>query len=226
MKQKFLDIITFYIHNYEAGELFSKIQLALTGLIQIIFLGGFVLAFFERAWVLMFVSSVATITIWLPLFLAHSRRIHIPIEFEFLLAVFIYGTLFLGEVHGFYTKFWWWDLVLHAGAGIAFGFIGFLILYSLYKTDKLSMSPFLLSMFAFAFALMLGSLWEIFEFGMDQIFGLNMQKTGLMDTMWDMVVNTAGALLVSISGYAYMRYHKRGVGIFEHYLTAYLQKNK
>lgn len=223
---QFLEIIRSYKKRYKAEELFTKIQFFLTVLIQLIFIGAFIIAFFEKAWIVMFVSFVATVTVWLPLFFAHHRRIHIPIEFEFLLAAFIYGTLFLGEVHGFYTKFWWWDLVLHAGAGIAFGFIGFLILYSLHKMGKLSMSPFLLALFSFAFALMFGSLWEIFEFGMDQIFGLHMQKSGLLDTMWDMIVNTSGALLVSVSGYAYLQFRTRGVGIFEHYVTAYFQKNK
>jgi len=226
MKEKFFTIVRYYTENYEAEELFSKVQLGVTVLIQFIFLGAFIIAFFERTWIVMFVSFIATITVWFPLFIAHSRRIHIPIEFEFLLAAFLYGTLFLGEVHGFYTKFWWWDLVLHGGAGIAFGFLGFLILYSLYKSDKLAMSPFLLVVFSFAFALMLGSLWEIFEFSMDQLLGLNMQTTGLRDTMWDLIVNTGGALLVSISAYVYLRYRKRGVGVFEHYLTAYFEKNK
>jgi hypothetical protein len=49
--------------------------------------------------------------------------------------------------------------------------------------------------------------WEIFEFSMDQIFGLNMQKpmlgdpSGLTDTMWDMIVNLIGAAIVSLSGW-------------------------
>ena len=50
-----------------------------------------------------------------------------------------------------------------------------------------------LGAFAFTFALALGNVWEIFEFGMDRLFGLTMQKpmagdpSGLTDTMWDLI---------------------------------------
>ena len=37
------------------------------------------------------------------------------------------------------------------------------------------------------FAITIGALWEVFEFGMDQLFGLNMQKSGLLDTMGDLI---------------------------------------
>ena len=87
------------------------------------------------------------------------------------------------------------------------------------------MKPSLLTVFSFCFAIALGALWEIFEFAMDSFFGFNMQKTGLRDTMWDMIVNTVGALIASISGYVYLRYGWRGVGIFEHYLNVFFAKN-
>jgi hypothetical protein len=51
----------------------------------------------------------------------------------------------------------------------------------------------------------LGAVWEIFEYGMDQIFGLNMQKSGLQDTMWDLIVDALGALLTSVIGYIYLK---------------------
>jgi uncharacterized membrane protein YjdF len=64
------------------------------------------------------------------------------------------------------------------------------------------MNPGFVALFAFVFAIALGTLWEIFEFAMDQIFGLEMQKpmfgdpSGLTDTMWDMIVNAIGAGIV------------------------------
>ncbi|MBN1539799.1 MAG: hypothetical protein JW939_06615, partial [Candidatus Thermoplasmatota archaeon] len=55
------------------------------------------------------------------------------------------------------------------------------------------------------FAVTLGVLWEIFEFGVDQLFGWNMQRSGLKDTMTDLIVDVLGALSVSIAGYLYMK---------------------
>jgi hypothetical protein len=40
---------------------------------------------------------------------------------------------------------------------------------------------------------------------MDGLFKLNMQKSGLVDTMWDLIVDAAAALIVSLLGYIWMR---------------------
>src|SRR3546814_16435775 len=62
----------------------------------------------------------------------------------------------------------------------------------------LHMRPSFLAVFAFCFSQAIGALWEIFEFTMDQVFGLTMQKpmlgdpSGLTDTMWDLIVNAIG----------------------------------
>jgi hypothetical protein len=193
---------------------------------QLVFIGAVIWAIFEPLWEVIFVSVLAMICIWIPLFFAKKQRVHLPIEFVFLFTLFIYGALFLGEIRSFYTRFWWWDIILHAGSGLALGFIGFLILYSLYKNKKLTLNPGLLAMFSFCFALTLGTIWEIFEFAMDNIFGLNMQKNGLRDTMWDLIIDATGAFIASVSGYMYVKYPQKKSGIFEYYLKLYLNKNK
>jgi hypothetical protein len=50
-------------------------------------------------------------------------------------------------------------------------------------------------------------LWEIFEFAGDQLFGMNMQKEGLTDTMWDLIVDTLGAFVAAVFGYFYLTPH-------------------
>ena len=61
------------------------------------------------------------------------------------------------------------------------------------------------ALFAFVFAIGLGTIWEIFEFGMDSLFGTNMMKSGLKDTMCDLIVNCIGALTISVLGWGYLR---------------------
>jgi len=126
-------------------------------------------------------------------------------EIELIVLIFIYATLFLGEALAFYHHFWWWDLILHAGSAIIFGFIGFIILYYLYAHHQIESKAYALALFSFSFAIAIGVVWEIFEFGMDSIFGLNMQKSGLIDTMGDLIVDSIGALLASSIGYFYLR---------------------
>ena len=79
-----------------------------------------------------------------------------------------------------------------------------------------------MALFSFCFALAMGSMWEIFEFGVDVIFGANMQKArnleeiygvfdtrlGVIDTMRDLIVDAIGALIVSVTGYIHMTHRK------------------
>lgn len=67
------------------------------------------------------------------------------------------------------------------------------------------MKPGFVALFTFMFAVGLGAIWEIFEFAMDSFFGMNMQKSGLVDTMWDLIVDSVGALVISVLGYGYLR---------------------
>jgi len=162
-------------------------------------------ATFHSRWLVLFICIIAFALTFLPFLFEEKYKIDIPVEFEILLVVFVYATLFLGEIGQFYLKFWWWDILLHTGAAVAFGAIGFIVLFVLYSKGKVNMNPIWLAIFSFSFAMAIGVLWEIFEFGMDQLFGLNMQKSGLTDTMADLVVNSIGALFSSILGFLYLK---------------------
>ena len=59
---------------------------------------------------------------------------------------------------------------------------------------------------------------------MDQFFGTNMQKSGLTDTMWDLIVNSIGALIISILGWGYLR--KEGINSFlERWIHNFIERN-
>lgn len=162
----------------------------------------------NKRWALFFSSTLVLSLTFLPYFITKEYKINLPVEFEFGIILFIYASLFLGELHDYYIKYWWWDILLHTGSGIALGFAGFLILYVLYYQNKIKAKPIWIAIFAFCFAVAIGSLWEIFEFTMDYMFGFNMQKTGLTDTMWDLIVDSIGAALTSAIGYYYIKGEK------------------
>lgn len=151
--------------------------------------------------------------------------INFPPEFEILAIAFVFASLFLGEVHGYYVHYWWWDAVLHTTSGFLLGLFGFTLVFVLNQSDRVpfQLSPAFVCLFAFCFALALGTLWEVFEFAMDQWFGLNMQKSGLVDTMGDLIVDTAGALVVSLMGYAYLRYDRESFVIT--WLRSFVEHN-
>lgn len=169
--------------------------------------GGGVLLFLNGNYQAGFESLAILLLTFLPLALDKHFRVTVPHEFETLAIVFIYLSLFLGEVQGYYERFWWWDLVLHAGSGFLLGILGFLFVYILNQNERidLHLGPGFTSTFAFMFSMTIGVLWEIFEFAMDSLFGMNMQKSGLVDTMWDLIVDAGGALGIAILGYGYLK---------------------
>lgn len=120
---------------------------------------------------------------------------------------------------------------MHTSSGFLLGILGFLLVYTLNENARieLTMRPRFVALFAFLFAVAVGTVWEIFEFGMDQLFQMNMQKamfgdpSGLTDTMWDLIVDTLGAAIVSLSGLWYMRRDKRS--FIETGIRTFIEKN-
>ncbi len=154
------------------------------------------------------IAFVGTVTLGLtivPLAMAERFHLKIPIYFYAYMVVFLFGTVFLGEAYDFYTRFWWWDLVLHGSSAVGFGIIGVVFTLLMFEGDRYAAPPFAVAIVAFSIALSIGALWEIFEFAMDQLFGTNMQKSGLTDTMTDLMVDTLGAAIGAATGWAYLR---------------------
>ncbi len=168
-------------------------------------------AVYEKNWLAVLVSSLTTFSVFYIIRLNSRINFRLPSSIIVLAIFFIYASLFLGEAFKFYEKFWWWDIILHASSALGFGLIGMIILIALFRGDKLKASPVVISMFAFAFAVAIGALWEIFEFTMDQTFGLNMQKSGLRDTMTDLIVDMIGALISCTAGFFYLKFVKHDV---------------
>lgn len=216
-----MKIKTFFIGS--RPEKLEKINHFITLLIRVSILIAIITAIMNLRWTILFVSLIAFVLTYLPKIIERRYEIDLPIEFEILIVIFIYAAIFLGEVHKYYTKFWWWDAILHTGSGIALGFIGFAVLLILYKTKKIQASPFTIALFSFSFAISMGAVWEIFEFAMDQIIGTNMQKNGLIDTMWDLIVDGLGALLASTIGYIYIKTGE--VPIFKNFINKFIKEN-
>lgn len=156
-------------------------------------------------------------TMLVPLVARNRLPLDVPSELQVPAVLFIFATLFLGEVRDYYARYWWWDLALHTTAGLLLGSLGLLVTYLLNQGEltRFRMRPAFIALFAFFFSVGLGAIWEIFEFAMDRIFGMTMQKpmagdpSGLTDTMWDLIVDTLGALLVSLTAWRYMRRTRR-----------------
>lgn len=177
----------------------SPVVTVIRGLLILAVIAALVTAHWSEA----FVALATLVLTAVPVLVVRRFDVELPLNFIAAIAVFLFATLFLGEVLDFYERYWWWDLVLHGGSAAGFGLIGVIFALFLFEGDRYAAPPWALSLIAFSFAVTIGGLWEIFEFAMDQLFGLNMQKTGLDDTMWDLIVNAAGAFLAAGFGFLY-----------------------
>lgn len=146
-----------------------------------------------------------------PAFLSRTYRFHLPFELELSVVAFTFLTLFLGSLNDFYERFSWWDNLLHFQSGILLGFIGFILVYFLNEGTprKLALSPFFISFFSVCFSMAMSVVWEVYEFTMDSAFGFNMQRSGLVDTMADLIVNSIGAIIVGVVAYIWMLVRQR-----------------
>lgn len=164
---------------------------------------------FDRS-ALAFVSLATLALSFVPLLLARRFSLRLPLPFLLATTFFIFASIVLGEAFDFYGRLWWWDLALHGSAAVGFGLFGFLFVFMLFEGDRFAAPPSAIAFITFSVAMMLGALWEVFEFGMDSLFGLNMQKSGLNDTMGDLILNALGGLGASVVGYLYLRYQAAG----------------
>ena len=177
----------------------------------------------QGEYVLMLLQCIVGVAaMLLPSLLKRTLNLVIPSKMMLLFAVFLYCAIYLGEVRAFYYNVPHWDTILHTFSGAMLGALGFSVINFLNKTDRVPMnlSPLFVVVFAFCFALALGVVWEIYEFTADALLHTNMQKfalesgeplvgrDALMDTMKDLIVDTLGALAMSIIGYISLKYKK------------------
>ena len=199
------------------AEIARRVHLGVLAVLQLIMAGELVLLVARGQWMHVFLVGAVMTAMLAPVVARGRLPIEIPSEIQIVAVLFIFASLFLGEVRDYYERIWWWDLALHGTAGLLLGLIGFLVVYMLNENEQVEvrMKPAFIALFAFFFGLALGALWEMFEFGMDRIFGLTMQKpmaedpSGLTDTMWDLIVDAVGAGLVALTGWRYLKRRRR-----------------
>lgn len=196
--------------NNSTPSLDDRIQHFILQVLKISVVFAMGIALYYREWGAFLYSVLALILMYLPVLIKSRINIKLPIEFDFVLVIFMYAAVFLGKVGHAYERFWWWDAALHASSGFILAFIGFLVLYINIERKKIQASRLLIWVSIFSFSLALGALWEIFEFGVDRLLNGNLQRGSLHDTMWDLIVDSIGAIVMATIGIGKIFDNKKG----------------
>lgn len=165
----------------------------------------------------LFENIMMIVVIFVPTILYKLCHVKMPESMEIALVGFSFSALILGDVFDFYGRFPWWDIVLHAISGIMLGILGLIILNTFIDINhsNIQLSHLFVSLWIVCFALSLGSIWEIWEYVTDGIFGLNSQeflvssgtfdnatslqgRLALKDTMEDLILDFVGASTLAV----------------------------
>lgn len=137
-----------------------------------------VLQFLNGNYENVFLCLLTLILFLVPSFIQLNYHIKLPNTLEVIILLFIFAAEILGEIHAYYIVFPFWDTMLHTLNGFLAAAIGFSMVDILNRTERFTfvLSPLFMAIVGFCFSMTIGVIWEFFEFAMDHIFYLDMQK--------------------------------------------------
>lgn len=139
----------------------------------------------------------------------------VPYMLQTMLNLLITFGVVVGSSVNKFTSFEHIDIPEHFFSGVIAAWGGYYLAVIIQGKQKKykKLSPALAAMFSLAFAVMLMVGWEFYEFSMDRIYGLMLQRSafnseaGLVDTMSDLIYGSCGAV-VGMFATAFSNYHK------------------
>ena len=141
-----------------------------------------------------FLCILTLVLFMIPSIIDKKLDITLPSALETIILLFIFSAEILGEVQNFYGIFKQWDTILHTINGFLCAAIGFSLIDILNRTDKFhtKMTPISVALVAFCFSMTIGVLWEFVEFGVDNVFKMDMQKDRVVQTVSSVTLNPEG----------------------------------
>ena len=151
--------------------------------------------FFNGNFENVFLCLLTLVLFILPATLERKLDIELPNTLQIIILLFIFAAEILGEIQSFYTTFPYWDTILHTLNGFLCAAIGFCLVDLFDRSERfsLTLSPVFMAIVAFCFSMTVGVLWEFFEFFMDKLFLLDMQKDTIVHIISSVTLDPANA---------------------------------
>lgn len=168
--------------------------------LRILVMVTMILQFLNGNYENLFLCILTLILLIMPSLIQVTLKIELPTVLEILILIFIFSAEILGEIREYYIMIPMWDTILHTVNGFLAAAIGFSMVDLLNRSDRMTfqLSPLFTAIVAFCFSMTIGVVWEFFEFGMDMIFGLDMQKDTVIQAIRSVTLNPDGRNIVSV----------------------------
>ena len=142
-------------------------------------------------------SFITLLLFLIPTLMQVILKIELPFSLEATVMLFIWAAMVLGDVYDFYVLLPQWDTFLHTVTGFVAAAIGIGLINIMNKDNKftLKLSSLFVAVFAFSFSMMVGAMWELFEFMVDSFGATNMQKDTLLETVKYSVTAIDGSII-------------------------------
>ena len=150
-----------------------------------------------------FICLLVLVLFMLPFFIQQNFGIELPSTLEIIILLFIFAAEILGELKCYFITFSHWDSMLHTTTGFLCAATGFALIDILNRNSriKFQLSPIYVALTAFCFSMTVGVLWEFFEFGMDRLFLMDMQKDTVVQSITSVMLDpTNSNIPVTIDG--------------------------
>lgn len=156
----------------------NRLTIIVWSVLRLLVIGVAIRSAFTQQWESFFTCLLTLILFMAPSFVERRLHIKLPTALEITVLIFIFCAEVLGEIACFYIKYPLWDTMLHTVNGFLFAAFGFCLvdLLNENRSIKFRLSPNFLALVAFCFSMTIGIFWEFFEFTMDHLFSLDMQK--------------------------------------------------
>ena len=187
---KLIDYKNSLVDSYKKNKRTFTFYLILRGLVILTLIRCIITRNYESA----AICILSLLLFLMPAFLQDKMKIEFPAVFQAIIFGFIYAAEILGEVNHYYVMIPGWDTMLHTMNGFLCAAIGFSLIYLLNRSSKhINLSPFYLTLVAFCFSMTVGVIWEFFEFTMDQLFYLDMQKDFIVKEIGSVTLDPANS---------------------------------
>ena len=181
----------------------NKVCFAVYAVLRLVVILSLVIAVLRGHYENAVLCGVTLILLLVPAFAEKTFKIALPTALEVVVMCFIFAHTILGEIACFYVRVPGWDTMLHTLNGFICAGVGLSLidLLNRHKRFKFELSPLYVVIVAFCFSMTVGVLWEFIEFGADMLFGADMQKDTVVDSITSVMLDpTNSNKTVTIDG--------------------------